>query len=410
MGNFLSKTNVFALLGFLAVGLIGCSAGGGDTGRLSMSLTDKPTHDYEQVWVTIGEISAHLQGDPEGSWTKVLDVDRTVDLLTLANGVRLELGLVDLAAGHYTQMRFILGTTNSVDAAKPANYVVDGAGDVHAMTVPSGVQSGIKLVQGFDINENSTTELVFDFDVAASIVAAGNSGKYLLRPTIHQIDDSQTRTIIKGTVLTAQSAAIPGAEVSLQVYKPRAEGQDFQDEITVPYSTVTDAAGAYQFWFLDIPEATTFNVVAANWTSTDPHYGPDWAQVPGAVNGNVYNVDDPAYGGLALPVSAEIGTLDLKAIVADSDTVKVEADTLVVTLSLRKLSDLAGAPWVEVKKQLIVGYDDEWTLGEITAVKVDLPVGDYAVVASTNGRASVEKAITITKAGPNAIDFTFPAI
>ncbi len=410
MRTFLSKTNVLALLVFLAVGLIGCSAGGGDMGRLSMSLTDKPTHDYEQVWVTIGEISAHLQGDPEGSWTKVLDVNRTVDLLTLANGVRLELGLVDLAAGHYTQMRFVLGTANSVDAAKPANYIVDGAGEIREMTVPSGVQSGIKLVQGFDINENSTTELVFDFDVAASIVASGNSGKYLLRPTIHQIDDSQTRTIINGTVLTKQGAAIPGAEVSLQVYKPRAEGQDYRDEIVGPYSTVTDGAGAYQFWFLDVPEATTFNVVAANWTSTDPYYGPDWAQVPGAMNGNVYNVDDPAYGGLALPVPAEIGSLDLKAIVADSDMVKVDADTLVVTLSIRQLSDLAGAPLVEVKKQLIVGYDDEWTIGEITAVKVDLPVGDYAIVASTDGRASVEKTITITKAGPNAIDFTFPAI
>jgi len=414
MKSFFSRTKVLSLpavlLAALLVGLIGCSTGGGDTGRLAMSLTDKPTHDYGQVWVTIGEISAHLQGDPEGSWTKVLDVNRTVDLLTLANGVRLELGMVELAAGHYTQMRFILGTTNSVDAAKPANYIVDGAGDIHEMKVPSGVQSGIKLVQGFDINENSTTELVFDFDVAASIVAAGNSGKYILRPTIHQIDDSQTRTIIKGTVLTKQGAAIHGAEVSLQVYKPRAEGQDFQDEIAVPYSTVTDAAGAYQFWFLDIPEATTFNVVATNWTSTDPPYGPDWAQVAGAVNGNVYNVDDAAFGGLALPVPAEVGTLDLKAVVADADTVKVEADTLVVTLSIRQISDLAGAPPVEVMKQLIVGYDDEWTLGEITAVKVDLPVGEYAIVASTDGRPSVEKTITITKAGPNAIDFIFPAI
>lgn len=398
------------VLAVLVVGLIGCSTGGDNTGRLSMSLTDKPTHDYEQVWVTINEIAAHLEGDPEGSWTKVLDVNRTVDLLTLANGVRLELGMVDLAAGHYTQMRFMIGTTNSVDSAMPANYVVDGAGDIHELTIPSGVQSGVKLVQGFDINENSTTELIFDFDVAASIVVAGNSGKYLLRPTIHQIDDSQTRTVIKGNVLTKEGAGIPGAEVSLQVYKARAAGQDYQEEIAVPYSTVTDGTGAYMFWFLNIPTATTFNVVATDWTSTDPIYGPDWAQVAGAVNGNVYNMDDAAYGGLALPVPAEVGTLDLRAVVADADAVKVEADTIVVTISIRQLSDLAGAPMVEVKKQLIVGYDDEWALGDITPVKVDLPAGDYAVVASTSGRVSLEKTITITKAGPNAIDFNFPAI
>jgi hypothetical protein len=63
---------------------------------------------------------------------------------------------------------------------------------------------------------------------------------------------------------------------------------------------------------------------------------------------------------------------------------------------------------VEVKRQDIVGYDDEWALSEIAPVKVDLPVGTYAVVASFDGRTSLEQIITITKAGPNTLNFTFP--
>lgn len=393
----------FLTLAVLIIGLYGCNIGGGDDmGRLSMSLTDKPTHEYTAVWVTIKEIATHMEGDPESSWTKVLDVNRTYDLLSLANGVRAELGLVELPAGHYTQMRFLIGTANSLDPALPANYVVDPKGDIHELKIPSGVQSGIKLVQGFDINENSTTELVFDFDVAASVVAAGNSGKYILRPTIHQIDYSQTRTVIQGFVKTAEGAGIPGAEVNLQIYTPRADGQDYKDEIVRYASTATDSTGAYMFWFLNIPEPKTFNVVGTKWASTDPHYAPDWDQIAGAVNGNVYPVD------LTLPVPAEIGTLDLKAVIADADTDKVEDNTLFVTLSIRKLSDLPGTPMVEVMSKTIVGYDDEWLPADISPIKIDLPVGDYLIVASTAGRASVEQAWTVTQAGPNEITFTFP--
>jgi len=121
-----------------------------------------------------------------------------------------------------------------------------------------------------------------------------------------------------------------------------------------------------------------------------------------AVNGNVYPVD------FTLPVPAETGTLDLKAVVVDTDTDKVPVDTLFVSLSIRQVTDLPGTSMVEVKRQTIVGYDDEWLPIEITAVKVDLPVGTYAVVASFDGRTSLEQTITITKAGPNALTFIFP--
>jgi len=244
-----------------------------------------------------------------------------------------------------------------------------------------------------------------DFDVAASIVAAGNSNKYILRPTIHQIDDSQTRTIIKGFVKDAAAAGIEGAEVSLQIYKPRTAGQDFKDEITRYAATVTDSTGAYLFWFLNIPEATTFNTVATQWNSTNPYYSPAWDQIAGAVNGNVYPVN------FTLPVPADVGTLELKAVVNDTDTVKVPPDTLFVTLSIRQATALPGTPMVEVMSKTIVAYDDEWLLTEITPVKVDLPVltaGTYTIVASFEGRPSIEQTINIAKLGPNQLTFTFP--
>ena len=63
---------------------------------------------------------------------------------------------------------------------------------------------------------------------------------------------------------------------------------------------------------------------------------------------------------------------------------------------------------VEVKRQSIVGYDDDAAPGD--PVKIDLPVGSYVIVASVDGRTSVELPITVTKDGPNALIFLFPAI
>src|SRR5512143_393205 len=198
--RFLSRTKIVPLLAVMAIGVMACSSG--DTGRLSLNLTDKPNNDVKAVYVTIKEIAVHAESAPEGTWTTVLTVNKTFNLTELGGGVRENLGIVNLDPGHYTQMRLMIGT----DAISPhpfANYVVGQDDQPHEIKIPSGVQTGIKLVQGFDINENSTTELTFDFDASRSVVVAGNSDKYTLTPTIHSIDDSQVRTVRKVPVQTA---------------------------------------------------------------------------------------------------------------------------------------------------------------------------------------------------------------
>lgn len=379
MNSYVSKMKDFALLAVLLTGFIACGVGG-DTGRLSMSLTDKPTNEYTAVYITIKEIAIHAAGDAEGSWTKVLDVNKTFNLMALANGVREQLGIVSLDPGHYTQMRLIIGP----DAIAPypfANYVVDTKGDIHEMKIPSGFQTGIKLVQGFDINQNSTTELIFDFDASRSVVVAGNSGKYLLKPTIHMIDDSAVRTVINGTVTTVENVGLAGANVSVQVYN--AGATDPKDKVVVWTSTLTDSAGAYALFF-SVPQATTFNLVATNWASTDKNYAPDWDQIPDAIDGNAYTRN------FTLPVPVQVGTVDITIGGAGAD--------MPVTLSFRQISDLAGTPVVEVKS---VNYVNG-------TYKLDLPVGEYTVVASTPDKSSLELPLTMTKTPSATLNVSFP--
>jgi hypothetical protein len=53
----------------------------------------------------------------------------------------------------------------------------------HPLVVPSGFQTGIKLIHEFTLEPSFTYELMLDFDAGRSIVHQGN-GVYRLKPTI----------------------------------------------------------------------------------------------------------------------------------------------------------------------------------------------------------------------------------
>ena len=151
---------------------------------------DAPGGDYQAVYVTVKEVrvcrvtgSCDLD-DPEDCecrWETVATPRATYNLLELVNGVMATLGSKEIVAGTYNQMRLLLyedpdDSLNLFGDPHPyPQYLIDEGGTVHAMKVPSGYQSCIKLVHVFDIAEGLTTELLLDFDVADSVVKAGNS-------------------------------------------------------------------------------------------------------------------------------------------------------------------------------------------------------------------------------------------
>lgn len=379
----------FSLLAVLLTGFIACGVGG-DTGRLSLSLTDKPTDEYQAVYVTIKEIAVHAADDTADSWTIVATPNRTFNLMALANGVREQLGLVSLSAGHYTQLRLIIGDladggVNILNQPHPyPNYVIDTDGDDHGLKVPSGMQTGVKLVQGFDINENSTTELTFDFDASRSVVVAGNSGKYLLKPTIHVIDTSLA-SVISGTVTTTEglnTVGVGGALVSVQVYD--ATLPDAKDQVAAYTSTFTDDTdldrGAYKFFFAVPSTGASFNLVASK-----ADFAPSSARLS-VENGNAYTQD------FALLAPAAVGTVPVKITGATTD--------VPVTISFRQEVTLDGTPVViEVKSISVVNGDPD---------PIDLPIGSYSVVSSTPGKTTLQAPLTVI-AGTNP-DFPIPFI
>ena len=169
MKSFKSSGIIALLLTSLLIAACGGGGGSssGEVGTVSMSLTDARSNGFNAVYVTIDDVQVHMQGNDnnDNNWQSVSapTLPKTFNLYELTNGVREEIGLADLAIGSYTQMRLIIGTQkdagiNILSEAHPyANYVIDTDDAYQELKIPSGINTGIKIVHGFTISADQTT-------------------------------------------------------------------------------------------------------------------------------------------------------------------------------------------------------------------------------------------------------------
>jgi hypothetical protein len=395
------KLALFAMLTFAAL-LAGCGgSGGGDssssgTGTLALSLTDAPAYGYKAVYVTIEKVQVHMGGNEnqDKNWKDVSDVgnNRTYNLLDLTNGVRTELGITELASGPYTQMRLILGRVPdggvNVLSRKHqyANYVVTDADEIHELKVPSGFQTGIKIVQGFEINDNQTTELLLDFEASKSVVKAGNSGNWLLKPTI-KIKELALYAIVTGRVTDGTDAAVPGARVSAQ------QIDSDNDTPEVLASTSTDENGEFKLFLNPNGEYSggQYNLVASK----------------------VDEVGHVGYTAECIEILVSPGEITLAdPIVVDS----AETGYLIGSVSING-ADLEQYVTLSFRQNLVCGANS--VLAEVasenyantTDFTTELTIGNYQLNASTYGFTDQQYGATVN-AGANTdigdIEFTSP--
>lgn len=192
--------------------------------HLDLYLTDAPG-DYKEVWVDIQKVMVNTSGaDSTGDsgWQEVpLLRPGLYNLLEFRNGADTVLGGVDLPSGTISQIRLILGDDN---------YLVLEDGTEEALTTPSAQQSGVKLNIHAELKPGIPYALVLDFDAARSVVEAGNSGKYLLKPVI--------RTFAKEAGGAMEGVVLPDSA--------HAHVMAITDTDTL--SAIPDSAGYYKFW------------------------------------------------------------------------------------------------------------------------------------------------------------------
>ena len=155
------------------------------------------------------------EGDDSSS-AKPLEFDfptpRQIDLLQQQGGASASLlSGVTLPAGRYAWIRL------KIDPTQCSITLADGS--VHPLVIPSGDESGLKLVHGFTVATGGQVDFTIDFDLRESITFAG--GKYILKPVLRIIDNesvggiqgSVANTFMIGATAVTDPTCSPAAYV-----------------------------------------------------------------------------------------------------------------------------------------------------------------------------------------------------
>ncbi|MHB9132558.1 MAG: DUF4382 domain-containing protein [Armatimonadota bacterium] len=234
------------ILASIALGLlllaIGCGGGGSSTTQVRLLLGDGVKMSEGMITavnVAVQRVELLSEADVETTNVVLYDAGSTpyaVNLLSLANQSLTQLpdlGTVSIPAGHYSQMRVILASPNTVIMADDATE--------YPLTVASGQQTGFKVNINLDLSAGTFSSILLDFNLAR--LQKQGSEFHLTPNALRVIELSQagsidgTLTLPEGytqandlqvtiTLVDAQSAPVTdvnGNTITTQVTLPVAE-------------------------------------------------------------------------------------------------------------------------------------------------------------------------------------------
>ncbi|NEW80471.1 MAG: DUF4382 domain-containing protein [Gelidibacter sp.] len=173
---------------------------GNGTASVQLKLVDAPG-DYLEVNVNIVDIQ-YNNGDSEEGWMSFgepEDYPINVDLTTLIAGNSLLLVNQIIPSGMLKQIRLVLGDGNTLK--------IEGQSEMMHLSTPSAMQSGLKLKINTALEPGYSYTFILDWDVQKSVVMAGGSGNYNLKPVIRvnaEVNSGSIAGNLKGEVLVNQ--------------------------------------------------------------------------------------------------------------------------------------------------------------------------------------------------------------
>ncbi len=178
----------------------GGSNGGTSNGVLSLKITDAPVDNASRVVVEFTGIE--IQSSSGGRTEFNYQTPKHIDLLALhSGGSEVILDNAVLPSGDYQWIRLKVNAECDVlDSFIEINNVM------HPIWVPSGNQSGLKLVRGFNLSADGVSDFTIDFDLRKSVKKPNGNGNcsdnYKLKPAL-RIVNNKVAGSIAGTVAPA---------------------------------------------------------------------------------------------------------------------------------------------------------------------------------------------------------------
>jgi hypothetical protein len=371
---------------FLVLFLFGCSGDGSSssqTGTLGVSLTDAPAGGFDAVNVTVSKVRVHQSNgatENDAGWADItLSPARKINLLNLTNGVLDDLGQTSLPAGHYTQLRLVLSANTGTTIAN--SVVLSGTTTEVPLVTPSAVQSGIKLINEFDIGAGQHVDLVLDFDALKSVVKRGN-GTYALKPvisvipfTLNGIGGFVDPSLSGGNV--SVTAQLNGAVVRSTA--PNAQtGEFFLARLaTGSYDVVLVADGRATAVIAGVPISSSTSTAQVS-TVASPITLP--TSTTGSVSGTVT---------LAPASSTEVAVVTAKQTFGNGTTVTVKSQA----------ADGAYALTLPIAAPLLGSYGTGTLPISLSSQATATAAGKYAAEASASGYLTRSVSVDISTAG-----------
>jgi len=220
---------------------------GSTSSRLQVRLTDGPDPSVKEVWVNIQQIEI-LMGDTSKPLILNGSHPGMYNLLDFADGKDTLLADATIPPGTISQIRLILGDNN---------YIVTSDDTKIPLKTPSAQESGLKVQVHQEVTGGILYRLTLDFDAGKSIVKAGNSGNYLLKPVLRIISLIPSGGDILGVVMPDSARtfvfAIQGLDTIASTSTDTSSGKFLFKDIP---------AGNYALFFL--PSDTTLKQTSIN--------------------------------------------------------------------------------------------------------------------------------------------------
>jgi hypothetical protein len=206
---------------------------------LNLGLTDASVSGVSNVWIRFTGVEVKpASGNPIDF---MFSPAKSFDLLTLQGGATATfLNGATIPAGQYEWVRLM------VDTSAGASFVMLSSGQQHDLTIPSGAETGLKLIQGFTMPVGGVANFTVDFVLSKSLIAPqGLSPDYLLKPVLRLVDNAQVGTIsgtFQATTLSTQPHCSSTQPPVVYVYAGAGAGVTPDDIFNPPAGTDTDPA------------------------------------------------------------------------------------------------------------------------------------------------------------------------
>ena len=172
-------------------GLAACGSGsGGGMSQMTLAVGDAPVDGAQAVVVKFTGVElVPNSGNPVDV---TFTAPKIIDLLNESGTASAVLFSQPIPAGDYGQIRLMV----TADGNPGNSYITLSDGTMHGLQVPSGSETGLKLVSGFTVPSSGVVDYSIDFDLRKAITCPpGQAPACVLKPAERLVDNTTVGNI-----------------------------------------------------------------------------------------------------------------------------------------------------------------------------------------------------------------------